>query len=134
MWTRGVFGVCSILATAFIAILALTVPSLAVDTDKFHVKTTSDLVALCSADPAAENYVAAVHFCHGFASGAFRYYQSVAAAQPAAKYICTPDPAPSRNEVIAAFVNWARKDKDAMGAPATDSMFRYLAAKYPCQQ
>ena len=133
MW-RGVSSVGSIVATSFVAIAALTVPSLAVDADKFQVKTTSDLVALCSADPKSENYVAAIHFCHGFASGAFRYYQSASGGETSARYVCPPDPPPSRNAVIAAFVEWARKDQSAMSAPAVDSLFRYLGTTYPCKQ
>lgn len=53
--------------------------SFAADADNFRVNSTGDLLALCSADPAAPNYSAAIHFCHGFASGAYQYYQMASA-------------------------------------------------------
>src|SRR3546814_222940 len=75
--------------------------------DSFKIRSAQDLVALCDADPADANYVAAIHFCHGFAVGAFQYYQSLAAATPSARFVCVPDPAPSRTQAIPAFVSWA---------------------------
>jgi hypothetical protein len=51
----------------------------AADPDNFRVRTTEDLVQLCSVEPADPNYVAAIHFCHGFGSGAYQYYESTVA-------------------------------------------------------
>ncbi len=104
----------------------------AVDADKFLVRTTNDLVALCSADSSSENYVAAVHFCHGFASGAYQYYVAAAAAAPGNHYVCLPDPPPTRSAAIAGFVEWAKSRNDVLAARPVDSMFRYLAEHYPC--
>jgi hypothetical protein len=48
----------------------------AAEPDDFRVRTAADLVSLCgrSDDP---NYVPAIHFCHGFGTGAYQYYQAV---------------------------------------------------------
>jgi hypothetical protein len=102
-------------------------------TQDFEVRSTSDLVSLCSAEPGSENYVAAIHFCQGFASGAFRYYQSMAEASPSSKFVCVPNPVPSRNDVIASYVEWVRANPQVMGEAATDSLFRFLGTKYPCK-
>jgi hypothetical protein len=107
--------------------------SLASTTQDFEVRSTSDLVSLCAAEPGSENYVAAIHFCQGFASGAFRYYQSMAEASPSAKFVCVTGPIPSRNEVIASYVEWARANPQVMGAAPTDSLFQFLGTKYPCK-
>ena len=107
-------------------------PSFAADADNFRVNSTGDLVALCSADPAAPNYPAAIHFCHGFASGAYQYHQMVMAAVPEVRFACAPEPAPSRSEVLAGFVEWARRNPQYTADKPVDTLFRYLAERYPC--
>ena len=120
-------------ACGFLAIAGSS-PAMAVDPDKFKARTTADLVALCSADPAQENYVAAIHFCHGFITGAYQYYLSLAAASEANRFVCAPDPVPSRSQVIAELIVWARQNPQYMSDPPVDSVFRYLAYRYPCGQ
>jgi hypothetical protein len=104
----------------------------AVEADNFRATTTGDLVVLCSAHPAAPNYTAAIHFCHGFTSGAYAYYALLAAAVPDARFVCVPDPAPSRSEAIDGFIDWARRNPDFTTSHPVDSIFRYLAEQYPC--
>jgi hypothetical protein len=106
--------------------------SRAAEADNFRVNSTGDLLALCSANPAAANYSAAIHFCHGFASGAYQYYSMVASALPGARFVCFPNPAPSRSEAITGFVEWARRNPDFTSEKPVDSIFRYLSAQYPC--
>lgn len=113
---------------------AWSLPSGAATPDQFKARTTADLVGLCSAAPADENYVAAIHFCHGFATGAYQYYLSLAAASEANRFVCPPEPPPSRTEAIAGFVTWARQNALAMAEPPVESMFRYLAEHYPCNE
>ncbi len=104
----------------------------AVDADKFAAAKTSDMVALCSANPDDANYIAAIHFCHGFASGAYQYYQAIAATSPANRFICLPDPPPTRSSAIADFVAWTQANPNSLNARPVDSMFRYLHGRYPC--
>ena len=113
---------------------AWDLPSIAATPDQFKARTTADLVGLCSAEPADANYVAAIHFCHGFATGAYQYYLSLAAASEANRFVCPPEPPPSRTEAIAGFVTWARQNALAMAEPPVESMFRYLAEHYPCNE
>src|SRR5262245_14125649 len=93
--------------SAMLAVVGVS-QSRAVTPDNFRINNTGDLVALCSADSSAPEYTAAIHFCHGFASGAFQYYQMVAAAVPEARFVCAPDPPPSRSDAITGFVEWVR--------------------------
>jgi Rap1a immunity proteins len=104
----------------------------AADPDNFRVRATEDLVKLCSADPADPNYVAAIHFCHGFGSGAYQYYESV--TTPSERFVCLPNPPPTRSEAIAGFVTWARANPQYMAERPADSIFRYLSSRYPCGQ
>jgi Rap1a immunity proteins len=104
----------------------------ATNPDDFHVRTTEDLVALCSAEPTDPNYVAAIHFCHGFGTGAYQYYESIASEDPSALFVCPPDPRPTRGEAIAGFVAWAHANPQFMKDRPVDSLFRYLSTAYPC--
>ncbi len=98
----------------------------------FQVKTTSDLVRLCESKPTDATGVAALHFCHGFVTGAYQYYQ-VAAAASGKRLVCVPTPPPSRNEAIAAFVTWTRQNPQPMSMPPIEGLFQYLAQRYPCR-
>lgn len=111
---------------------ALPLNARAATSENFFVRTTADFAALCESSRSNENYVAAIHFCQGFAAGAYQYYLALAQRDPTVRFVCVPDPAPSRNEVIANFLVWARAHPEHMAEPAVDSIFRYLAESYPC--
>jgi hypothetical protein len=100
--------------------------------EHFMVRTTADFVALCETAPNQENYVAAIHFCEGFAAGAYQYYLAIAQNSPSSRYVCPPDPPPSRDQAIAGFLAWTRANSGAMSEPAVESLFRYLSTTYPC--
>ena len=100
----------------------------------FQVAATGDLVRLCEAAPTDATGIAALHFCHGFAVGAYQYHQIAAAAENRTPLFCEPNPRPSRNEAIAGFVSWARQNPGVMSAPPVEGMFRYLAQRYPCRR
>jgi hypothetical protein len=100
----------------------------------FLVTTTGDLVRLCGATPNDPTGIAALHFCHGFAVGAYQYHQIAAAAEKKPPLFCEPNPRPSRNEAIASFVSWAKQNPEAMNTPPVEGIFRYLAQRYPCRR
>ena len=100
----------------------------------FQVMTTGDLVRLCEATPTDATGIAALHFCHGFAVGAYQYHQIVAAAEQKPPLFCEPNPRPTRNEAIAGFVAWAKQNPSAMDTPPVEGIFRYLAQRYPCRR
>ncbi|WP_448204922.1 Rap1a/Tai family immunity protein [Azospirillum sp. sgz302134] len=99
----------------------------------FQVKTTGDLVRLCEAKPTDATGIAALHFCQGFAVGAYQYHQIVAAAENKRPLFCAPNPPPTRNEAIANFIVWAQQNPNQMNTPPVEGMFRYLAQRYPCR-
>jgi hypothetical protein len=102
--------------------------------ENFKVDTAADLVALCSAEPTSADYSAAIHFCHGFGSGAYHYYAIEAEADPARKFICQPEPHPTRTEVINGFLAWMKKNPQYLNSEAVDVVFRYLGETYPCKE
>lgn len=124
------------LAAATIAAAASTVGAQTVPTPTettFQVRTTGDLIRLCEASPTDPTGIAALHFCHGFAVGAYQYHQIATAAEGKRRLICAPNPPPSRNEAIAAFVAWAKQNPAQMNTSPVEGMFRFLAQRYPCQ-
>lgn len=112
--------------------LGLAPAAQAATVNNFQLKTTSDFIALCDTKPGEENYVAAVHFCHGFVAGAYQYYYQLAAHDPAERYVCLPDPPPSRETAKAGFLAWTRSNPATLQEAPVDSIFRYLAQTYPC--
>nr|WP_294525532.1 Rap1a/Tai family immunity protein [uncultured Rhodopila sp.] len=105
-----------------------------VTTDDFTVPTTAALVTLCTAPDTDPLYTAARNFCHGFAVGTYR---AVAAEEAASrskhKMFCMGDAAPTRDQAVAAFVQWANGRPKTLESSPTDGITEYLAATYPCK-
>ena len=123
--------------TACLLLLPLMHPGTgraAVTEDMFQIRDTSDLVSLCSAGQTDPLYVAAIHFCQGFGSGAYGVASEYEAARSRTRMFCPPsaDRRPSRNTAIAEFVQWANTRPDVMRLPATDGLLRFLSDRFPC--
>ncbi len=123
-----------IIAAACLCAAAVSSPVDAADVQNFYVKDAGDLVTLCTTQPDDENYIAAIHFCQGFVVGAYQYYQEMVRSSTTARFVCLPDPSPSRNEAIAAFSDWANAHPQYLKDSAVDTMFRYLGETYPCKK
>ena len=118
-------------------VAALMMPALAMaaaEPDDFVVDSAQDLVDLCSTPPGNPLYTAAVHFCQGYMVGAYAYYEAANAGPEGQKLVCFPNPAPSRNDAVAMFVEWAKAHPQYMNEPAVESQFRFLVEKWPCKE
>ena len=115
--------------------MALAAPAMGqtTNTDTFKVKTGSDLVALCDVSTNDPNYMAAIHFCHGFVVGAFQFYLAQVGNNAKEEFICLPNPGPSRSEGIRAFVAWAKARPETASEKPVDTLFHYLGETYPCK-
>jgi hypothetical protein len=122
------------LSVAIIGAAIFAVSARAADPDNFQIRTTSDLVALCSTAPAAPDYPQSIAFCHGYAVGAFAYYSAAAAANPSARFVCLPNPPPARSQAMADFLVWMKTHTNENASPAIDTVFRYLGEHYPCKK
>jgi Rap1a immunity proteins len=114
-------------------VVLFAAPVFAGTADEYKVRNAADLVALCSRDLSAEDYVAAQNFCHGFTVGAYAYYRGVASADPDLKIVCIKEPYPERKKVIADFVAWSKTNPSFMKDSAVDTLFRFLAGAFPCK-
>jgi Rap1a immunity proteins len=121
-----------ILALALSAAASVGVARGEVVQDNFLVRNTGDLLALCSAPQSSPLYTAAVNFCQGFAVEVFRVLEAENAARGLQGLFCTPNPMPTRNQAIAAFVQWVRENPNQMAHPPADGIAAYLAHQYPC--
>jgi hypothetical protein len=124
---RNVFALILIMLIGPICALAAT-------PDQFRVRSTADLVEICSTPANDALYAAAMGFCHGFAVGAYQYYRSSVSGPEGKPFVCLPASPPSRTEGLQMFVAWARENPQHMGEPAVDTLFRWLVAQWPCRK
>ena len=100
--------------------------------DNFEVRSTSDLVAICSEDQHDQVSAAATGFCHGYVVGVFRIIERVQQARPSVRIFCMPPSPPNRTQAIGAFVDWAKVRPDELDKQPTEGIADFLAATYPC--
>ena len=100
--------------------------------ENFHLRTTGDLVALCSPAQTDRLMTAALNFCHGYAIGTYRVLAEVDAARRGPKLTCLPAPTPTRHGAIAEFVTWARARPDRLFLSPLDGVVGFMREQYPC--
>ncbi len=105
----------------------------AVTEKDFVAETTRDLLNLCTVSPDDPLYHQAVNFCHGYLVGAYHYYEAVSSGPKGIKFVCQPDPAPSRNDSINKFIEWAKAHPQYLGERPVETEFRFLMEEWPCK-
>lgn len=103
----------------------------AVENRDFQLNNAAGLVEICSVPAEDPLYINAREFCHGYLVGAFQYYD--ATEPPSNRFVCAPNPRPSRAEVMQRFVQWAKDHPQYMADRPVDTLFRHLAESYPCK-
>ena len=104
----------------------------AVTEDTFLLRSSGDLVDLCSGAQSDTLYTAAVNFCQGFTVGVFRVLQEEDMAKLSRHMFCFPNPTPSRNETISSFVQWAKSDASRLSLTPADGVASFLVQQFPC--
>ena len=123
-----------VILLVLVAVLALPGLVRAVTEEEFKVKTTQDLIKLCTVstdDPLRDK---AIHFCHGYLIGAFDYHVAENSGPDGKMGFCLPDPPPTRNAAIGMFVEWARAHPQYMGEKPVETEFRFLTETWPCKK
>ena len=103
----------------------------AADSSTYQLRNGADLVSICSVEASDPNYANSLGFCHGVLTGAFRYYEATVTTKD--KFVCAPQPIPTRAKVMNDFVVWARSHSASLKEPPLDALFRYLVETYPCK-
>ena len=106
--------------------------AIAVDMNTFQLRTAGDLVHICSIGPDDPAQASALGFCHGVLAGSYHYYNSVVPV--ANRFVCAPNPTPTRTKVMNDFVAWAGANQKYMKDAPVDTLFRYLGEAYPCKK
>jgi len=119
-----------------VVVLALW-PSLApaVNLAAFTLKTTRDLLDICTTPEGDAVHKEAVHYCVGFILGAVSYHNALADNKNMKRLTCYPDTT-TREDGARAFINWARahqNDQKLMDEPPVIGLMRSLNAQWPCK-
>ncbi len=105
----------------------------AVSEKDFEVQATENIVNLCTASPDDPLYHQAINFCHGYLVGAYHYYEAESSGPNGIKFVCPPDPRPSRNDMIGMFIEWAKAHPQYLEETPVETEFRFLMEKWPCK-
>jgi Rap1a immunity proteins len=120
----------------FIVFLLFPTLAQAVTTDDFLVKTTQNLINLCTVSATHPQHREAIHMCHGYLIGAFHYHEAAVSGLGSQRLVCLPEkgPLPTRDEAIAMFVEWAKARPQYMQEMPVETEFRFLVEKWPCKK
>ena len=75
--------------------LLLAGPAGAAEEDDFEVRTTKQLLNLCTVPADHPRAQAAIHFCHGYLVGAYDYHVASNTGPGKSPFLCPPEPEPS---------------------------------------
>ncbi len=104
----------------------------AVEEIDFEVRTTQNLLNLCSASQDDILYAEAINFCHGYLVGAYHYHEVSRIGPNADSEICVPVPAPSRNETVDLFIEWVKANPQHHNELPVEAQFRFLHETWLC--
>jgi len=100
-----------------------------------HVRSVSDLAAVCDPAWGGVPRLEAIAYCQGFLTSAGQYHALLyPASGPARPLFCVPNPGPSIAESGINFVAWARANPNRANQPALDGLLRWAQTTFPCPQ
>jgi Rap1a immunity proteins len=99
---------------------------------QYRVITAVELAKVCSAPASQADLATSLAFCHGFLAGAYQYFDTTVPA--ADRFVCLPNPSPSREQVAKRFVGWLKERPTLNNDGAVDALFRFAAEAYPCKR
>lgn len=114
------------------AALSLALSAQAASPNHYALRNAGDLAGICGTASTESDFATAQAFCHGFLAGSYGYHLTVTPA--AERYICAPDPAPTRTQVGNGFVAWMKARPQFNNDGAIDALFRYAAEAFPCKR
>lgn len=100
--------------------------------DQYRARTAGELATVCGTPPSDADAPTALAFCHGVLAGAYGYFVATMPAED--RFVCLPNPGPTRAQVADGFVAWMKARPNLAGDGAIDALFRYAADAYPCKR
>lgn len=111
---------------------ALSIGS-AAEVAHFEVKTTRDLVALCSVPMSDPHFDAAMGYCLGYIDAAHDYHAAVARGELLTPITC-PHPDVTRGHVADALVEWSRDSEHLLDTERPiHGLMRAMSTTWPCE-
>ncbi len=117
-------------AAALLVTLPFAATAVAVAPERLELRTTEDLVAVCSAPESSPPQLA----CTGFIKATVQYHDSVSDRKNLKRLVCYPN-GTTVEDGRQAFVTWAAANNgnaEWMGELPVIGLVRALAAAYPC--
>jgi hypothetical protein len=112
--------------------LACLVSTHAAANEQYALRTAGDLARVCATPTSERDAATALAFCHGVLAGAYGYFT---ASTPAAdRFVCPPNPMPTRTSVANGFVAWMKARPQFNNDGAIDALFRFAGETYPCKR
>ena len=99
--------------------------------DDYQLRTSGDLLDICTLDPSHVNYWEARGFCLGYFAGGIDLHAALAAGQEFPHLAC-PGEGVTRNDVVEAFVIYAQAHPEHLQERPMDTAFRAVADRWPC--
>lgn len=96
--------------------------------EKIPVLSTQELVAVCKKPASPESR----SFCVGYVTAVYETYLATRNPKTSKSNICIKQPAPTRDEVIAGYMQWARENPSVVSDPASSTFLRFLTVRFPC--
>ena len=98
-----------------------------------HVRTTSELAAICDPNWGGVPRLEAIAYCQGFLTSFGQYHTLLyPPGGPSRPLFCVPVPGPSVAQSGLAFAAWARANVQHSNEPALDSLLRWAQGSFPC--
>ena len=98
-----------------------------------HVRTTSELAAICDPNWGGVPRLEAIAYCQGFLTSFGQYHTLLyPPGGPSRPLFCVPVPGPSVAQSGLAFAAWARANIQHSNEPALDSLLRWAQGSFPC--
>jgi Rap1a immunity proteins len=99
--------------------------------DDYQLRTSGDLLDICSLDSSHAGYYEARGFCLGYFAGGIDLHDALAAGRDFPQLAC-PTGQVTRDDVVAVFVNYARAHPEHLNERPMDTVFRAVSDEWPC--
>jgi Rap1a immunity proteins len=98
----------------------------------YQLRTSADLLDICSVDSSNPQYFEARGFCLGFFAGGIHLHDALAVAEDFPRIAC-PAAGVTRDDVVKVFVDYARAHPEYLNERPMDTVFRAVNDQWPCE-
>jgi hypothetical protein len=127
----GVIGAALAVALASAVLADAAETSKGFGLDDFQLRSTQDLLDICTLDKSNPSYFEARAFCYGYFKGGADFHKALTSGSKYPPIAC-PAPGVTARDVVAVFVAYANAHPEYLSEDPMDTAFRAVIAKWPC--